>query len=102
MVKVSLHPQKGPEDVSLRFMGEAPACGAPTPVRRAMKTLVIPPWTSSAGFGVWLQREVKGQTVAELKQNFCRSIRALPMSTGGCFVVTSRLREDVFLPWILP
>lgn len=25
MVKVFLHPQKGPEDIALRFMGEAPA-----------------------------------------------------------------------------
>lgn len=45
---------------------------------------------------------VKGEADAELEQNFCRSIRALPTPTGGCFVVTSRVREEVFLPWILP
>lgn len=45
---------------------------------------------------------VGGQAAAKLEESFIRNNRALPALVGGCFVVTSRLREEALLPWKLP
>lgn len=64
----------------------------------------IPSWVwgvAAEGGALSCRAVVKGKAAAKLEESFFRGSRALLPLMGGCFVVTSRPREEALLPWSL-